>query len=117
MTVTTGQPADPPKKPESFVKVFGGLGAMSFLTYVAEYAAFIIVLVFLSDKFVSTFGLGTFGYAFVGLISGVFLISSGLIAIYMGHLSDKYGRRRMMIIGCLLGSAALLSLIIANNLT
>ncbi len=90
---------------------------MSFLTYVGEYAAFIIVLVFLSDKFTVTFGLGTFGYAFVGLISGAFLVSSGLIAIYMGHLSDKYGRRRMMIIGCLLGSAALLSLIVANNLT
>jgi MFS family permease len=116
MTVTNDQPM-PPKKPESFFKVFAGLGAMSFLTYVGEYAAFIIVLVFLSDKFTVTFGLGVSGYVFVGLISGAFLIASGLIAIYMGHLSDKYGRRRMMIIGCLLGSAALLSLIIADNLT
>ena len=116
MGATTSQPAQPPK-PESFLKVFAGLGAMSFLTYVGEYSAFIIVLVFLSDKFVSAFGLGTFGYAFVGLISGAFLISSGLVAIYMGHLSDKYGRRKMMIVGCLLGSAALLSLIVANNLT
>jgi MFS family permease len=99
------------------LRVFAGLGAMSFLTYVGEYAAFIIVLVFLSDKFTVTFGLGTFGYAFVGLISGGFLVSSGLIAIYMGHLSDKYGRRKMMIIGCILGSIALLSLIVANNLT
>ncbi len=104
-------------KPESFFKVFAGIGAMSFLTYVGEYAAFIIVLAFLSDKFVSTFGLGTFGYAFVGLISGGFLIASGLIAIYMGHLSDKYGRRRMMIIGCILGSIALLSLIVADSLS
>jgi MFS family permease len=116
MTSTAGDPVQPPK-PESFIKVFAGVGAMSFLTYVAEYAAFIIVLVFLSDKFTVTFGLGTVGYAFVGLISGAFLISSGLIAIYMGHLSDKYGRRRMMIIGCLLGSVALFSLIVADNLT
>ncbi|MDA4117864.1 MAG: MFS transporter [Thaumarchaeota archaeon] len=117
MAATTIGDTRPPKKPESFIKVFGGLGAMSFLTYVGEYSAFIIVLVFLSDKLTVSFGLGAFGYAFVGLISGAFLISSGLVAIYMGHLSDKYGRRKMMIIGCLLGAAALLSLIVADNLT
>jgi len=117
MTETISQPTQSPRKQESFVKVFGGVGAMSFLTYAGEYASFIIVLVFLSDKFVSTFGLGTFGYAFVGLISGAFLIASGLVAIVMGHLSDKYGRRRIMIMGCLLGAAALLSLVVANNLT
>ena len=104
-------------KPESFFRVFAGIGAISFTTYVGEYAAFIVVLVFLSDKFVSTFGLGTFGYAFVGLISGAFLIASGLVAIYMGHLADKYGRRKMMIIGCLLGAIALSSLIVADSFT
>lgn len=90
---------------------------MSFLTYMGEYAAFIIVLVYLSDKFTVTFGLGDSGYALVGTISGGFLIASGLVAIYMGHLADKYGRRRMMIIGCLVGSAALLSLIFADSFT
>jgi MFS family permease len=112
----TSAPAEP-EESQSFVRVFGGLGAMSFLTYMGEYAAFIIVLVFLSNKFVENFGLGDFGYAFVGTISGAFLIASGLVAIYMGHLCDVYGRRRMMIIGCLVGSAALLSLILANSLT
>ena len=114
MTATTGEPTEP-QKPQSFFKVFAGLGAMSFLTYMGEYAAFIIVLVYLSDKFVVNFGLGDAGYAFVGTISGAFLIASGLVAIYMGHLSDKYGRRKMMIIGCLVGAAALLSLIVANG--
>jgi MFS family permease len=129
MTATTTGDPTPPKKPatisqqtpppkrESFLKIFGGLGAISFLTYVGEYSAFIIVLAFLSDKFVVTFGLGTFGYAFVGLISGIFLITSGLVAIYMGHLSDKYGRRKMMIIGCILGAASLASLIVADSFT
>ncbi|HUI00324.1 MAG TPA: MFS transporter [Nitrososphaerales archaeon] len=106
-----------PEKSESFFRVFAGIGAMSFLTYVGEYAAFIIVLVYLSDKLTVTFDLGATGYAFVGLISGAFLIASGLVAIYMGHLSDKYGRRRTMIAGCILGSVALLSLILADNLT
>ena len=90
---------------------------MSFLTYMGEYSAFIIVLVYLSDKFTVTFGLGTTGYVFVGTISGAFLIASGLVAIYMGHLSDKHGRRRMMIIGCLVGAVALLSLILADSFT
>jgi MFS family permease len=89
---------------------------MSFLTYVGEYASFILVLAFLSDKLTITFGLGTFGYAFVGLISGGFLISSGLIAIGMGHLADKYGRRKLMILGCLLGAVALISLVVADSL-
>jgi MFS family permease len=106
-----------PQESQSFLRVFAGLGAMSFLTYMGEYAAFIIVLVYLSDKFVINFNLGGAGYAFVGTISGAFLIASGLVAIYMGHLSDKYGRRRMMIIGCLVGAAALLSLIVANGFT
>jgi len=104
-----------PQESQSFLRVFAGLGAMSFLTYMGEYAAFIIVLVYLSDKFVVNFGLGDAGYAFVGTISGAFLIASGLVAIYMGHLSDKYGRRKMMIIGCLVGAAALLSLIVADG--
>jgi MFS family permease len=116
VTGTNSEPSEP-QPHQSFFRVFAGLGAMSFLTYMGEYAAFIIVLVYLSDKFTVQFGLGDAGYAFVGTISGAFLIASGLVAIYMGHLSDKYGRRRMMIIGCLVGAAALLSLIVANGFT
>ena len=116
MAETTSGSAQP-KKQESLLRVFGGLGAMSALTYMGEYASFIIVLVYLSDKFTVTFQLGDVGYAFVGTISGAFLIASGLVAIYMGHLADKYGRRRMMIIGCIVGSAALLSLIWSNSFT
>lgn len=115
MTATTVGAPKEPEKTESFVRVFGGVGAMSFLTYMGEYSAFIIVLVYLSDKFTVTFGLGDTGYALTGTISGAFLIASGLVAIYMGHLCDIYGRRRMMIIGCLVGSVALLSLILANG--
>jgi len=96
--------------------VFGGVGALALLTYVGEYASFIVVLAYLSDTLTITFGLGAVGYVFLGTISSGFLISSGLIAIGMGHLCDKYGRRRLMIIGCLLGAVALYSLVIANNL-
>lgn len=115
--MTTVGAAAPDQESESFLKVFGGVGAMSFLTYVGEYAAFIIVLVFLSDKFTVTFQLGDFGYALIGTISGVYLIASGLVAIYMGHLCDKYGRRRLMIIGCIIGAIGIMSLIVADRFT
>jgi len=90
---------------------------MSILTYMAEYASFVVVLAFISNKFTVTFQLGNFGYLFVGLVSSAFLISSGVVAIAMGHMADKYGRRKMTILGCMLGSVALISLIVGNEAT
>jgi len=116
MATTTSRPTRP-RKPPSFLRVFGPVGSMSFLTYMGEYASFVVVLAFISNKFTITFQLGNFGYFFVGLVSSAFLISSGVIAIGMGHLADKYGRRKMTILGCLLGSVALISLIVGNEAT
>src|SRR5580658_7122940 len=106
-----------PRRPPGVLRVFGPVGAMAILTYMAEYASFVVVLAFISDKFTITFRLGDFGYFFVGLVSSGFLISSGLVAIVMGHLADKYGRRKMTIVGCLLGSVALISLIVGDAAT
>ncbi|HUI00288.1 MAG TPA: MFS transporter [Nitrososphaerales archaeon] len=100
-----------------FVKLFAGVGAVGFLTHVAEYSSFIIVLVFLSDKLTVTFRLGTIGYVFVGSISGIYLVTSGLISVPMGHLCDKYGRQRFTIFGGVLGAISLGSLIVANQFT
>ncbi len=99
------------------MRLFAGVGAVGFLSHVAEYSSFIIVLVFLSDKLTVTFQLGTIGYAFVGSISGIYLVTSGLISVPMGHLCDKYGRRNFTIFGCLLGAVSLGSLIVANQFT
>lgn len=120
--MTTTPPTRPasakrPRRPPSFLRVFGPVGSMSILTYMAEYASFVIVLAFISNKFTVTFHLGNFGYLFVGLVSSAFLVSSGIVAIAMGHLADKYGRRTMTIVGCLLGSVALISLIVGNEAT
>jgi len=98
-----------------FVKRFAGVGAVGFLTHVAEYSSFLVVLVYLSDKLTVTFALGTIGYVFVGSISGIYLITSGLISVPMGHLCDKYGRRRFTILGGVLGAISLGSLIVANQ--
>lgn len=86
------------------------------LTYVGEYMSFLVALAFLSDKWTVTFHLGSVGYALVGSISAVYLIVSGLIAIPIGHLSDKYGRRSFTILGCLLGTFALFSLVIDDGI-
>ncbi len=90
---------------------------MAILTYMAEYASFQVLLVFISNKFTVTFALGNFGYFFVGLVSSGFLVVSGVVAIAMGHLSDKYGRRKITILGCLLGAVALISLILGSAAT
>jgi MFS family permease len=90
---------------------------VGLLTYIGEYASYTVVLAFLSDKLYISFGLGTAGYAFVGTISGVYLVLSGLIAIPIGHLSDKYGRRRLTVIGCILAAGALLSLTVIDQIS
>lgn len=103
-------------KSSRFMKRFAGVGAVGLLTYIGEYASYIVVLAFLSDKLTVSFGLGTAGYALIGTISGAYLVLSGLIAIPVGHLCDKYGRRRFTVIGCLLAAAALLSLTVLDKI-
>lgn len=103
-----------PRRP-SVLRIFGPVGAMAILTYVAEYASFVVLLAFISTKFDVTFQLGGFGYFFVGLVSSAFLVSSGLVAIVMGHFADKHGRRKMTILGCILGAVSLISLIFGDS--
>src|SRR3989454_2108665 len=105
------------QKFDHFVGRFGGVSSVAFLTYLGEYMSFIVVLAFLSDKLTVTFGLGLYGFGLIGTISGVYLVVSGLIAIPIGHLCDKYGRRLFTILGSLLGAIALFSLVGLNALT
>lgn len=93
------------------------MSAVGFLSYFAEYAAFIVVLAWISDMLTVTLGTGAAGYALVGTISGAYLVLSGAIAIPMGHLADKFGRRRMAIVGCLLGSSGLFSLLFIGRIS
>ena len=106
-----------PRGPRRGLSGFFGVGAVGLLTYIGEYASYIVVLAFLSDKLTFSFGLGTSGYALIGTISGAYLVLSGLVAIPIGHLSDKYGRRRFTIIGCVLAAAALLSLTVIDQIS
>jgi MFS family permease len=100
-----------------FLRRFGGVGSVSLLSYVAEYSSYIVVLAYISTKLILTFHLGTFGYAFVGTASALYLVLSGLIAIPVGHYADKFGLRRFTVAGCLLGSFALFLLLIVDRLS
>jgi predicted MFS family arabinose efflux permease len=102
---------------DTFAGRFGGVGAVSFLTYLGEYSSYIVVLAYISDKLTVGFGLGLFGYGLVGPISGAYLVTSGLVAVPIGHLADKFGRRRFTVIGSLLASAGLFLLISADSFT
>jgi MFS family permease len=101
---------------KDFASRFAGVGSVSFLTYFGEYMSFIVVLAFLSKKLTVDFGLGTYGYALVGTLSGLYLVLSGAIAIPIGHYCDLYGRRRFAVLGSLLGALALFSLILFDRI-
>jgi len=100
-----------------FIRRFGGVSSVGFLSYVGEYASYIVVLAFISDKLTINFGLGDFGYLLIGTLSSAYLVGSGLIAVPIGHLSDKFGRRWFAVGGCALGVVGLVSLIFANGVT
>jgi DHA1 family multidrug resistance protein-like MFS transporter len=97
------------------LKRIGGVATVGFLTYFGEYISFIVVLAWISDKLTITYGAGVFGYTLVGTISGVFLVASGLIAVPMGHLCDRYGRGKVAVLGCAFGASGLFSLILISQ--
>jgi len=100
-----------------FLRRFGGVGSVSLLSYVAEYSSYIVLLAYISTKLILTFHLGTFGYAFVGTASALYLVLSGLIAIPVGHYADKYGLKTFTVAGCILGSFALFLLLVVDRLS
>jgi len=100
-----------------FISRFGGVSAVGFLSYIGEYSAYYVVWLFISDKLVVNFGLGTFGYLVAGTLNSAYLVVPGIVAVPIGHLSDKYGRRRFAVLGCLLGVFGLSLLVVGNGLT
>lgn len=51
----------------------------------------------------------------VGIILGVSAGLSSFLGLYVGYLSDKFGRKLLMLIGCLILASSFLILIFANN--
>lgn len=90
---------------------------VGFLTYAGEYISYIIILAWINDKLVIQFALGTTASFAIALISGLYLIVSGLLALPFGHLSDKFGRRIFSVLGSAIGGFALLGLILLGSLS
>jgi MFS family permease len=88
-----------------------GVSAVGFLTYTGEYISYLVILASIQDKLVSQFQFGLYGTFVVGVIAGVYLIVSGLLAVPLGHWTDRYGRRVFTTLGSLIGGMALLALI------
>ncbi len=83
--------------------LIGGLAVR--ITYFMSWPFLIIVLN--NQSMVSPIGIGVI----LGFSAGV----SALSGIYIGYLSDKWGRKPILLIGCLLGIACYLSLIFATQ--
>lgn len=73
--------------------------------------AYLLILALIQNKLVVEFGYGVIALTIVGVIAGVYLVLSGLLAIPFGHLTDKYGRRTFAVLGSFLGGVALLSIL------
>jgi len=99
-----------------FVSRFGGVGTVSFLTYLGEYAAFFFALAIFQEKLIGNFGFGIYGQALTLQVSGIYLVASGLVAVPIGHFCDKYGNKKFAVLGSVLGAIALFSLLISTKI-
>jgi MFS family permease len=76
-----------------------GVSLVGFLTYTGEYISYLVILASIQDKLVSQFQFGLYGTFVVGVIAGAYLVVSGLLAVPLGHWTDKYGRRIFATVG------------------
>ena len=51
-----------------------------------------------------------FAFVFIGTISAVYLVLSGVLSVPFGALCDRFGRKFMAIVGCVLGALGLFGL-------
>lgn len=93
---------------QSFNQTVWAMLVGGFLVRVTYFMSWPFLIVLLNQK------LGTSPTA-VGVILGVSVGISSLLGLYIGYLSDKFGRKPLMLIGCLIMAMAFLSLNISNN--
>lgn len=87
---------------------------VGLLTYSGEYVSFLVILALVQDKLVLQFQLGVVGAFVVGIVSGAYLVLSGLFAIPLGRLADRYGRRVVAVAGATFGALSMLLMIVSS---
>jgi MFS family permease len=76
------------------------LSAVSFLTDVSSEIIFPLLPLFIISAEAGGLGLGTaFGLLLVGFIEGVREALASILKVFSGHLSDRLGRRKRLVVG------------------
>lgn len=93
---------------QSFNQTVWAMLIGGFLVRVTYFMSWPFLIVLLNQK------LGTSPTA-VGIILGVSVGISSLLGLYIGYLSDKFGRKPLMLMGCLIMAISFLSLNVSNH--
>ncbi len=90
---------------------------MTLLSYAGEYMAFTSILAWLYNLLTlhGVDPLEAYGFGF--LVSSAYLLVSGVLAVPFGTLCDRFGRRPLAIIGCLVAGIAILVLPVTSSLS
>lgn len=94
-----------------------GVTAMTLLSYGGEYMAFTSILVVLFNLLVKSGMPALEAYGFGLLVSSVYLLISGVLAVPFGSLSDKFGRRNLAVVGCTAAGVGILAVPASAALT
>ncbi len=83
---------------------------LALLSFAGEYTAYQVSLVWIDRLLINNGQTATFAFVFIGTISAVYLVLSGVLSVPFGALCDRFGRKFMAIVGCVLGALGLLGL-------
>src|SRR2546428_5951676 len=83
-----------------FRRGLAGVTTMTLLSYGGEYMAFTSILAWLYNLITARGFDPLQAYGFGFLVSGVYLLVSGVLAVPFGSLSDRFGRRPLAVFGC-----------------
>ncbi len=94
-----------------------GVTTMTLLSYGGEYMAFTAILAWLYNLLIKAGVDPLEAYGFGFLVSAAFLLVSGVLAVPFGSLSDRFGRRRLAILGCVAAGVSILALPLTGSFT
>jgi MFS family permease len=83
---------------------------LALLSFAGEYTAYNVSLVWIDRLLTKNGQTDAFAFVFIGTISAIYLVLSGVVSVPFGALCDRFGRRTMAIVGCVVGAIGLFGL-------